>query len=189
MTHRFGRNSRLLKRQGSRSQSNESSGTRFGSTPTPPPAAVSGQNYLHWPAIANQRASGHRFGFTADDDCLPPRTLQERHQSRGAAEQFIASHKRQPSKAETDALANKVYKSVYPGGPYPIPSASHPCAKRWLNIRGLIVKRLKAAAAKPGVGGKPRRIRKRGKGHKRTTRPRSRRGAARRFSGTDSGST
>lgn len=170
MTQKFGRNSRLMKLTG---------GMKFGTPPTPRPARSGGQNYLHWPAIGSHSGvrrfgtshrkpsmitrlleDGRRFGFTAHDDCRPRRTLQERHQSRAAAEGFLAAHHRHPSTAELNTLANKVYKSVYPGGPYPIPSASHPCAKTWNVIRALIVKRLKAAATKPGPKKRRRKVRK-----------------------------
>lgn len=166
MTYRNGRNSRFFKLTGSRSQSTAGGGSSFSST--------SGQNYLHWPAIGRRFGTSHRkpsmitrlledgrrFGFTAHDDCRPRRTMQERHQSRAVAEQFLALYHRQPSSAEMNTLANKVYKSVYPGGPYPIPSASHPCAKTWNVIRALISKRIKQAGGKKAATTRRRKVRK-----------------------------
>lgn len=42
---------------------------------------------------------------------------------------------------------NHAYSQAYPEGPYPIPSANHPCAKRWLSIQKHYVEGFQMAQA------------------------------------------
>jgi len=81
------------------------------------------------------------------DDCTPPNLQGEKVKSMAKAEQFYSLHHRYPNSEEMNALINQVYASVYPYAPYPIPSATHPCAKRWLVIRAAIGGRLKHLAS------------------------------------------
>lgn len=82
-------------------------------------------------------------GAAGTDDCRPRLDKAEYGQARAKADQFFNLHHRAPSSKEANAEINDVYASVYPGGPYPIPSASHKCAKNWMMIRSYFNGRIK----------------------------------------------
>lgn len=94
------------------------------------------------------------------DDCIPPRTQAEKQASMTRAAQFYSLHNRGANPDELNTLVNQVYKAVYPYAPYPIPSAAHSCAKRWLTIRSAISYRLKhlveGSGSKPAPGSYPK---------------------------------
>jgi hypothetical protein len=89
------------------------------------------------------------------DDCIPPRTQEEKQSSMTRAAQFYSLHHRYPNSDELNTLVNQVYKAVYPYAPYPIPTSWHSCAKRWLTIRSAIVGRLKYLVSSSGSGTMP----------------------------------
>jgi hypothetical protein len=77
------------------------------------------------------------------DTCTPRRQKREKNTARSVADKFFNTAHRAPTSAEANDLINHAYALVYPDGPYPIPSATHPCAKTWLAIRGHFWSRIK----------------------------------------------
>lgn len=82
-----------------------------------------------------RRADSDMAPRAAGPAICPPRTSAEQSMARAAASQFWNQFKRRPTTDEVNDASNQVYHTVYPEGPFQIPSADHPCADRWLNIR------------------------------------------------------